>query len=121
MSRAGPVTGVRVRDGEFEGRCEYCGEWLPLTADFWPVRVDARGWTQGLRRCKACLREYKRLRQQGYRGSIRQALWRANARAHYRAMPIEERERRNAYNRAWKAAHREHVAAYNRTYRERAA
>ena len=104
---------VRVRDDAFEGRCDYCGEYLPLTAEFWPMR------NAGLRRCKACVREYKRLHQRGYRGSLRLALWRANQRATYRALTFEEKERRREVNRQWKAAHRDHIAEYNRAYRAR--
>jgi hypothetical protein len=107
------MTGVRIRDDAFEGKCEYCGEYLPLTAEFWPMH------NAGVRRCKACLREYKRLKQQGYTGSVRQAVWRANQRVHYRSLPFEEKERRRELNRAWKEAHRDHIAEYNRAYRER--
>ena len=107
------MNGVRIRDGEFEGKCDYCGEFLPLTGEFWPMR------NAGLRRCKACIREYKRLHQQGYTGSVKQAVWRANQRVHYRSLPQEERARRLEATRQWKADHKEHVAAYNRAYRER--
>ena len=106
------MTGVRMRDDGFEGRCEYCGEYLPLTVEFW----EARG---GLRRCKACLREYRRLFQRGYTGDPRKAVWRANQRAHYRSLSFEEKERRREVNRVWKAAHREQIAAYNRAYKAR--
>ena len=107
------MRGVRVREDAFEGQCDYCGEYLPLSPEFWPMT------NAGLRRCKACLREYKRLKQQGYTGDPRQALWRANQRATYRSLSFEEKERRRETNRAWKAAHREHIAAYNAAYRER--
>lgn len=106
------MTGVRVRDGEFEGRCEYCHEYLPLTLEFWDHR-------SGVKRCRACLREYKRLYEQGYKGDPRKALWRANNRIRYRSLSFEEKERRREVNRQWKAAHREHIAEYNRAYRER--
>lgn len=107
------MTGVRVRDGDFEGKCEYCGEYLPLTAEFWPI---SRTRPQGVRRCRACTREYHRLHQRTYRGTLLQAVWRANQRAHYRALPVEERARRNASCRDWKAAHPERVRAYNQAY-----
>jgi hypothetical protein len=106
------VRGVRIRDGEFEGQCDYCREYLPLTDEFWPMR------NAGLRRCKACVREYKRLRQQGYKAS-RPGLFRANKRATYASMTPQERARRLAVNRAWKAAHQEHIKAYRRAYYER--
>lgn len=106
------MNGVRVRDGEFEGQCEYCREYVPLTMEFWYPR-------NGLRRCRACLQEYKKLVQRRYKGDPRKALWRANNRIRYRCLTFEEKERRREVNRQWKADHREHIAAYNRAYRER--
>ena len=106
------MNGIRFRDGEFEGRCDYCHEYLPLTTEFWYPK-------NGVRRCLACLREYKRLYQEGYRGDPRKALWRANNRIRYRSLTFEEKERRREANRQWKACHREHIAAYNRAYRAR--
>ena len=103
------MTGVRIRDGEFEGRCDYCGEYLPLTFEF---------WAQGVRRCKACLREYKKLRQRGY-AATHAELWRANQRATYAALPPSEKRRRAAARRAWRETHQEHVRAYNLAYRAR--
>lgn len=106
------MTGVRVREGEFEGQCAYCREYLPLTTEFWVPR-------HGVQRCKACLQEYKRLHQAGYKGDPRMALWRANNRIRYRSLTFAEKERRREINRQWKAEHREHIAEYNRAYRER--
>jgi hypothetical protein len=112
MSRGNGMRGVRIREGTFEGQCAYCLEYLPLAPEFWPI-VNT-----GLRRCKACLREYKALRQRGYVAS-RRALYNAGVRARLAFMDPADRELRNARNRAWKAANRERIAAYNRAYRER--
>lgn len=108
------MRGVRVREDGFEGQCGYCLEYLPLAPEFWPMSGH------GLRRCKACLREYKRLKQLGYVGSKR-AVYNAGVRARMAFMAPEERARRNAANREWKARNRERIAAYNRTYRARRA
>jgi hypothetical protein len=40
---------VRFRE-EFEMRCEKCGEWWPLTLEFWDP-------LHGVNRCTACLRD----------------------------------------------------------------
>jgi hypothetical protein len=107
------VIGVRVRDGGFEGRCDYCHEYLPLSDEFWPMK---HGY--GLRRCRACLREYKAAKQLGYVMS-RRDLYNANVRARMAFLSPDERARRNAVTRAWKAANRERIAAYNLMYRQR--
>lgn len=103
------MRGVRYReDTGFEGRCEYCRSWWPLTTSAWKVK-------QGLRRCEACYREYHRLKERG-RSAIEanRELKLANGRIAYRL----NREERLAYNRRWKADNRERVAEYNRRYRE---
>lgn len=52
------MIGVRWReDTGFEGRCDYCREYWPLTLDFWKVSK------QSMRICRACLNEYHRLAQ----------------------------------------------------------
>lgn len=112
MSRGDGMRGVRVREGEFEGQCAYCREYLPLDAEFWPLR------DHGLRRCKACLREYKAIKQRGYVATKR-AAYNAAVRARMAFMDPKDREVRNAKNRAWKAANRERIAEYNRAYRDR--
>ena len=115
MSRRGNgMRGVRIREGDFEGQCAYCGEYLPLTPDFWPLREH------GLRRCKACLREYKRLKQAGYVASRRE-LYNAGVRARMAFLSPEEKARRRAANRDWKARNRDRIAVYNREYRARKA
>lgn len=40
------MIGVRFRE-ELEGRCDACGEYWPITSEFW--RLD-----EALRRCRAC-------------------------------------------------------------------
>lgn len=109
-TRRSGMRGVRVREDGFEGQCHYCLEYLPLAPEFWPMK------TQGLRRCKACLREYKRLKQAGYIGS-RRDVYNAGIRARMAFLTPEERDRRKARNRDWKARNRDRVAAYNRAYR----
>ncbi len=111
--RGSGMTGVRIRDGGFEGQCAYCLDYWPLTGEFWML-ID-RG---GLRRCKACHAEYKRLKQLGYVAAKRD-VYNASVRARMALMSPEEKARRNAANRAWKAANRERIAEYNRAYRER--
>ncbi len=52
------MTGVRWReDTGFEGRCDYCREYWPLTLEFWQVSKVS------MRSCKACIREYYRVAQ----------------------------------------------------------
>ncbi len=112
MSRGDGMRGVRIREGDFEGQCAYCREYLPLSAEFWPLQEH------GLRRCKACLREYKRIRQAGYLAT-RRAAYNAGVRARMAFQSPEEKARRAAANRAWKARNRERVAEYNRAYKAR--
>jgi len=101
------MTGVRFREGGFEGRCEYCRSWWPLEVAYWMPRG-------GLRRCKACYAEYHRLKERGRSATeANRELKLANGRIAYRLNRVE----RLAYNRRWKAANRERVAEYNRRYR----
>ena len=46
------MTGVRFREGGFEGRCETCREYWPLDSAFWRIHPNV-GW----RRCRACVNE----------------------------------------------------------------
>ena len=43
------MTGVRFRE-EWEGKCDSCATYWPLTDEFWYPR-------QGCRRCRACINE----------------------------------------------------------------
>ena len=106
------MRGVRIREGTFEGQCAYCREYLPLTMEFWPNR------NHGLRRCKACLCEYKALKQLGY-VAARRAAYNAAVRARKAFDPPEVKAERRRQAAAWKAANRERVAEYNREYRAR--
>lgn len=102
---------VRWRDDAFEYRCPMRATWWPLDAEFWRP-------ANGMQRCRACWREYKRIREaarcqeeavrlvKNYKNRIRYA---------------ENREQRRAGNLRWKAANRERIAAYNREYRARRA
>lgn len=101
------MTGVRYREEGWEGQCFYCREWWPLDLSCWQPK-------NGLRRCRACWREYSRGKEAGRRAidSIREMKL-SRGRLAYRL----NREERLAYNRRWKAANRERVAEYNRRYR----
>ena len=102
---------VRWRETGFEMRCESCGSWWSLDLDCWMPK-------SGMKRCRACWREYFRLKEAGR--SLVEAnreLKLMNGRIAYRL----NREERLAYNRRWKADNRERVAAYNRAYRARKA
>ncbi len=106
------MKGIRVRDGGFEGQCNYCLQYVPLEPEYWPMNAG------GLRRCKACLAEYKRIRQRGYVASRRE-LYNAAVRDRRALMSDEERADLRRRQREWKARNREKVAAYNREYRQR--
>ena len=88
------MTGVRVREGTFEGRCDACSELWPLTLEFWyPKRT--------LRICRACDRlrhamtERQRRRDPAVRqaGNERQRVYRTEARVALR-IAANEREAR---------------------------
>lgn len=111
-SRGTGMRGIRVREGEFEGQCTYCREYLPLTFEFWPTR------NAGLRRCRACLLEYKRVKQLGY-VNARRAAYNAAVRLRVACLSPDDKARRRAANRDWKARNRDRIAAYNREYRDR--
>lgn len=106
------MRGVRIREGGFEGQCGYCEEFHPLSEEFWTMGPG------GLRRCKACWAEYKRLKEAGYKAAKRD-IFNAAVRARMAMMSPEEKEMRLQANRRWKAANRAHIAAYNREYRLR--
>lgn len=100
---------VRYRDGDFQLRCEYCREWWPLDLEFWyPIG--------GLRRCKSCAREYKRLKESGRRSdeAVR-ALKNTRSRMKY----AQNRDYHLAKNRAWRAANKDRIREYNKAWRER--
>lgn len=98
-----------MRPEGFEGQCEYCRDWWPLTVEFWYPK-------HGLRRCKACWAAYHRQHEAGrMRNDIIHSLKTQRDRERYYA----NRAQRLAANRAWKAANRDRIAAYNREYRER--
>ena len=100
-------TPVRWRETGFELRCEYCRSWWSIELEHWQPK-------NGMRRCRACWREYHRLKEAG-RSQVEanRELKLMNGRIAYRL----NREERLAYNRRWKAANRDRVAAYNRRYR----
>lgn len=94
-------------DTGFEAKCLYCGEWWPITLEYWKPRG-------GMARCKACWTLYHRMHEAGRRldefvvEAKRQA-----ERIRYRT----HRPARLTANLAWKAAHKEHIRAYNKAYR----
>ena len=98
-----------MRPEGFEGQCDYCGDWWPLTVEFWYPK-------HGLRRCKACWATYHREHEAGRRSDdILRRLKNQRDRERY----YTNRPARLAANRKWKEANRERVAEYNRAYRER--
>ena len=89
------MTGVRVREGTYEGRCDACSEWWPLTPEFWYAR-------RSLRVCAACDRlrhamtERQRRRDPAVRqaGNERQRVYRTEARVALRIASQEREARR---------------------------
>lgn len=99
---------VRLRE-DFEMRCDDCGDWWPLTMEYW-------GAQRALSRCRACWNAYTRLKQRGYLADeARREVARTRARLSYQM----RKSHRRASNAAWRAAHKEHIAAYNKEYRAR--
>jgi hypothetical protein len=106
------MNGARWRDDTgFEGKCDYCLDWWPLTLEFWYPKT-------GLKKCKACHLEARRLWQTGLRADeARYELVKARRRTLY--ADSERRARRLAATRAWKAANRDKVLAYSKAYYRR--
>jgi hypothetical protein len=81
------VTGCRFRgDVGYEGRCNACAEWWPLTDEFWYPR-------QGMARCRACIND----------GQTRRARRARLSQAEQPALLVDARRRRN---REWMRAKR---------------
>jgi uncharacterized protein (DUF983 family) len=101
--------GTRLRADLIDGptlRCAHCGEWWPITSEFW--RLNA--WD----RCTACTRERSRLYQALRRRDPAFRVLQVQKTRRYRAFVAREfpgllaaydRERR-AVNRAWLRAYR---------------
>ncbi len=94
---------IRYRE-EWEARCETCNSWWPLDGEFWQPK-------NGMVRCKACWREYFRLKERGRTSDEAVA---EQKRAANRLRYAEHRQERLARNRAWKAANPDKVLAYRR-------
>lgn len=104
------LTPPRWRDGAWEIRCRSCGDWWPLTPEFYSTK-------HGTARCRACWAEYHRLHEErrrrapesitGYRLTRRAAYFGANA------------EKKRESCKRWRAANPDKVREYNRIYRER--
>jgi hypothetical protein len=95
------VNGCRFReDVGFEGKCNSCVEWWPITDEFWYPR-------QGMSRCRACINVSQR------RGARRK-------RAMDAALAAEARRK---YRREWEAARRARIreAEGRRPYERRRA
>lgn len=99
---------VRWRDDAPEYRCPMCATWWPITREFWRAGVMSR--------CRACWREYARIKEAGYSADQEVRLVK-NYKGRLRY--LENREVRVAANRRWKAANRARIAAYNAEYRAR--
>jgi hypothetical protein len=104
-----PAQAPRYREDGWELRCRTCGDWWPLTTEFYDPK-------HGTVRCRACWREYQRLYQQGARLDPSVVIgMRAAQRAKHRANPEVKREA----CRRWREANRERIAAYAREWRAR--
>ena len=105
-----PLTGrespVRYHEDCFELKCGMCGEFWPLTMEFWRPR-------NGLQRCIACWREYHKLKQRGYN---QDRLARAARNTKNRLRYADRRAERNAAAAVWKAANPERVKFLRRRY-----
>ena len=80
------MTGVRLRPEGYEGKCNACAEWWPLTEEFWYAR-------QGMARCRACINEAQT------RGARRE-------RASVIELQAIRRAERLRYRREWMRAYR---------------
>ncbi len=104
------MTGVRFReDTGYEGKCDRCLSWWPITREFWSK--------QGMKRCKACLSEITNQRNRVRRldPAVRAAEAEA-MRLHRRAQANDPRE----YWREYYRQNRERIRALARAkYAER--
>ena len=85
------MTGVRMGESGYEGRCDGCLEYWPLEPEFWPVK------THGMRLCRACDNEKRRILAKGRQAAqvAYNRQWRENNRASYNAKVAARRlERR---------------------------
>lgn len=100
---------VRFRDGVWEFQCSYCREFAELSLEFWNPKVS-------MRRCMACMREYKRLKEAGYRqDEALRALMNARNRMRYWV----NRDERIAKGKIYRDTHREQRRIYQRAYMAR--
>lgn len=101
----------RWRDEAWELRCRHCGDWWPMTTDFYTPR-------HGCARCNACWSEYYRTKEAARRALPESETgMRLTRRAKYFGA---YHERRRVYMKAWRDANKDRVREYNRIYRERA-
>ena len=76
---------VRISELGFEGRCETCGEFFPLDAEFWPMKRR-----HAVRECRDC----HAVRIRPARGNTHRAYRRKGGQLDYRAW-------RRVYKRDW--------------------
>ena len=83
---------VRISELGFEGLCNGCGDYWPLTFEFWPIRR-----LKPVRTCRACV--LAPMQTQPYR--------------EYRLKggTLDYREWRREYNRTWMRRYRARTAA----------
>lgn len=82
------MTGVRFRsDLGYEGKCNECAEWWPLSDEFWVP-------PQGMARCRACINLAQRRTERRLRAEEKDAV------------RLSDRRR---YRREWEAARRRRV------------
>lgn len=107
------MTGVRWhRTDGWEGRCDVCAEWLPLDPEFWPVKG------RGLRWCRACENERRRIIQASRRAAD-PAHDRAMNRAHYalnRTAKLAKAAARRRERRLTEPGYIERERAWRREY-----
>ncbi len=98
------MIGVRWHE-ELEGRCNRCGEYWPLTREFWYPSC-------GMGRCRTCILEVRR-NYTSTSAERRHAYYNAKRR---HAEYVAKREHYLALSHAYRAAHRDQI---NKQQRER--
>ena len=101
-------TDIRYADG-FQAKCLNCREWLPIDLSYWSP-------SDGMARCKACLRAYHREWQRTKRADL---AWAAGVREARRVEYRANREDRLARTKAWRDQNRGRIREYMRGYRAR--
>jgi hypothetical protein len=101
------VTGCRFReDTGFEGKCDRCLSWWPISREFWSTK-------QGMKRCRACLSEIT-----NERNRIRRSDPAVRA-AEAEAMRVSRRAKASDQREYWRNYYREKRDRINELARER--